>query len=71
MKSNTNTTEDFLDPSEVVAYVFRYDVESAGHKIDEVEITEDEGISQEEFLKIHEALYEEALMLHRDLSTQT
>lgn len=63
--------EDFLKPDEVAAYVFSYDKKSAGHKINEVEITEEDGISQEEFLKIHEALYEETIKLRRDLSAET
>jgi predicted ATPase len=61
---------DYLDPSEVAAYIFRYDAESDGHKTEEVEITEDEGISEEEFLKIHKALYEETIKLRRDLSAE-
>jgi len=63
--------EDFLKPDEVAAYVFSYDKKSAGHRINEVEITEEDGISQEEFLKIHEALYEETIKLRRDLSAET
>ena len=51
--------------------MFTYDEGSAGYKITEVEITEEDGISDEEFLKIHEALYEEAIKLRRDLSAET
>ncbi len=60
--------EDFLKHEEVAAYVFNYDKRSGGNKITEVEITEEDGISQDEFIKIHEALYEETLKLRRDLS---
>ena len=63
--------EDFLKPDEIGAYVFDYDIKSGGHKITQVEITEEDGISQEEFLKIHEALYEETIKLRRDLSAET
>ena len=63
--------EDFLKPDEISAYVFAYDKRSAGHKIIEVEITEEDGISDEEFLKIHEALYEETIKLRRDLGAET
>ena len=59
--------EDYLNPNEVSAYVFSYDERSKGHKIIEVEVTEEDGISQEEFIKIHEALYEETIMLRREL----
>ena len=63
--------EDFLKPDEISAYVFAYDKRNAGHKIIEVEITEEDGISDEEFLKIHEALYEETIKLRRDLGAET
>ena len=59
--------EDFLKPDEIAAYVFDYDEKNGGYKINEVEITEEDGISDEAFLKIHEALYEEKLKLQRDL----
>lgn len=62
--------EDFLKPDEIASYVFNYDKKSGGHKITEVEITEEDGISQEEFLKIHEALYEESIKLKRDLNSK-
>ena len=62
--------EDFLNPDEVAAYVFRYDTISVGHKILGVEITEEDGISQEEFIKVHETLYEETLKLQRGLSAE-
>lgn len=60
--------EDFLKHDEVATYVFNYDKRSGGNKITEVEITEEDGISQDEFIKIHEALYEETIRLRRDLS---
>ncbi len=59
--------EDFLKPDEIAAYMFDYDKRSAGYKIMEVEITEEDGISQEEFIKIDEVLYEETIKLRRDL----
>ncbi|MCX5637422.1 MAG: AAA family ATPase [Planctomycetota bacterium] len=62
--------EDFLVPDEVAAYVFHYDKKSGGHAITTIPITE-EGIPQEEFLKIHEALYEETFKLQRDLTSET
>jgi len=62
------SADDFLRPDEIAVYVFDYDKKSAGHKISEVEITEEDGISQDEFLKIHEALYEERFKLQKDLS---
>ena len=50
--------------------MFRYDTISVGHKILGVEITEEDGISQEEFIKVHETLYEETLKLQRGLSAE-
>jgi len=63
--------EDFLKPQEVAAYVFNYDKKSGGHKTSKVKITGEEGISEQEFLRIHEALYEETIRLRRDLSVKT
>ncbi len=60
------TQEDFLNPDEVAAYVFTYEEKSGGHRISEIEITEEDGISQEEHMRIIEALYEETLKLRRD-----
>ncbi|MFC1717323.1 AAA family ATPase, partial [Candidatus Poribacteria bacterium] len=62
--------EDYVKPDEFAAYVFSYDAESGGHKIEEVEVTEEDGISDEEFARIYEALYEETIMLRRDLSDE-
>ena len=58
--------EDFLSPGEVALYVFSYDEKSAGYKTNKAKITE-EGIPQEEFLRVHEALYEESLKMQKDL----
>jgi len=63
--------EDFLKPDEIATYVFDYDKKNGGYKIKEVEITEEDGISDEEFLKIHEVLYEEKLKLRRDLGVES
>jgi len=62
--------QDYLKADEIGTYVFAYDKKAKGHKINKVEITEEEGISQEEFLKINEALYEETVRLHRDLMSE-
>ncbi|MHA1252093.1 MAG: AAA family ATPase [Candidatus Helarchaeota archaeon] len=62
--------EDFLKSNEIAVYLFDYDKDNDGYKIEEVEITEEDGISQEEFIKIHESLYEETLKLRRDLNNK-
>ena len=64
------TEKDFLNPDDFAAYVFHYDPESAGHKIDKLEITEDGEISQDEFGKVIDALYEETIKLRIDLSDE-
>lgn len=63
--------KDYLKPDEISAYVFDYDEISGGHKINKIEITKENGISGKEFLKVHEALYEETTKLQRDLSAET
>ncbi|MHA1222293.1 MAG: AAA family ATPase [Candidatus Heimdallarchaeaceae archaeon] len=54
---------DYLKPKEVSAYVFKYDKRSNGYKTYELDISDEDGISQEEFVKVHEALYNEFLKL--------
>lgn len=66
LKYNYNK-EDFLKADEVAAYVFNYDKANDGYKTAEIEITEEEGISQDEHMRIIEALYEETLRLRRDI----
>jgi predicted ATPase len=55
---------DYLDyEKEVAAYVFSYDKNFKGFKTSPIQITEEDGISQDEFLRIHESLYEESFKL--------
>jgi predicted ATPase len=63
--------DDFLKPEEISVYVFEEDKKRGGYQINEVEITEEDGISQEEFLKVHEVLYEEAFKIRKNLSGET
>jgi len=60
-------SEDYLNIDEVSAYVFEYNEKSKGYIIKELEITEEDGFSEEEFIKVHEALYEETFKIHKDL----
>jgi predicted ATPase len=57
--------DDYLNPEEVGAYIFEYDRNKEGYRIERTEITED-GISQKEHMRILEALYEETLKLRKD-----
>jgi predicted ATPase len=59
--------DDYLKPDEVAVYVFQYDEESKGYRIGEAEVTEEEGITQEEFLRVDEALYRETLRITREI----
>ena len=56
VKSYKYKKEDFLYFDEVSACVFCHNQDKTGYKIEPLEITE-EGISQDEFQKIHEVLY--------------
>jgi hypothetical protein len=55
--------DDYLKFNEIGAYVFSYDKRSKGYKTKPIEINEEDGISQDEFLRIHESLYEESFKL--------
>jgi predicted ATPase len=59
--------DDYLKPDEVAVYVFQYDEESRGYRVGEAEVTEEEGITQEEFLRVDEALYRETLRITREI----
>ncbi len=61
---------DYLNPDEVATYVFTYDEPSKGYKINEVKITEEDGISEEEFARVYEALYEETIKIQRELDSE-
>jgi predicted ATPase len=62
--------DDYLKPEEIGVYVFHFDKKSDGCKIEEVEISEEEGISQEEFLKVNEALYEESIRIRESIQAK-
>jgi len=60
-----------LRRDEIGVYVFQYDSESGGYRVRELEVSDEDGIPQEEFLRIHEALYEETIRLRQDLESQS
>ena len=60
--------EDFLLPDEVSAYVFEPDKEENGYKINELDVNDEDGISQEEFTRIYEELYDETFSIRRKVS---
>ncbi|MBM4031135.1 MAG: hypothetical protein FJ291_05050 [Planctomycetes bacterium] len=55
-----------LAPESVGAYVFSYDHAAQGYNINRLAV-DDEGIPEDEFLRIHEVLYEESLSIDRIL----
>lgn len=63
--------EDYLDFNEIATYVFVYESNKKGFRINNVKITQEDGISQEEFIKIHDALYEETIKLRRTLTNKS
>lgn len=62
--------EDYLTMDDIAGYVFEVEKRSGGSIIKEVEITEEDGISQEEFIKIQDVLYDEVIKLRKDLSVE-
>lgn len=59
--------DDFLNQDEAGVYLFSDDPQGGGHVVTEVEVSAEEGISEDEFLRIHEALYEERVQAQREL----
>ena len=58
--------EDFLQPDQVGAYLFRYSQELGGSETVELEIDSDTGIDEDEFAAVFEAIYDESIALQRD-----
>jgi len=58
--------DDYLKHDEVAAYVFKYDGRNHGFKINPLGITEKDGISEDEFSRIVEVIYDETIMLRKD-----
>ena len=63
------TEEDTLLPGDISVYVFKPDPKG-GNIIKKVKITKKEGISQEEFLRVHESLYDETYKLYMDIESR-
>jgi hypothetical protein len=61
---------DYLKIDEIATYVFNYDQMSEGYEIEEVEITEEDGISPKEFDKINLLLYEEMYRLQKERANE-
>jgi hypothetical protein len=60
------TEDDYIKKDELAVYRFPYDKKSKGYIIKEVEISDDDGISLEEYFKIHQDLHDESIKLQVD-----
>ena len=58
--------EDFLQPEQVGAYLFRYSQELGGCETVPLEIDPDTGIDEDEFAAVFESIYDESIALQRD-----
>ena len=59
--------DEFLKPQEVGAFLFKFDEEKEGFVTEELKISQKEGIEEEEFLKIAEAMNTRRSKLYRAL----
>ena len=60
--------DEYLRPDEVSAHLFCFDQASEGYRIRDIEVTAEDGISQEEFVRVNEALYDESIKLRRAIA---
>ena len=67
VQMNRLDEEDYLLAREVGAYSFRFDGKADGYMVDPIEVTDEDGISPDEFLRVHEALYQETLKINQAL----
>ncbi len=58
---------DFLRQEEVGAYLFTWGRKSRGYKTKELTISDEEGVTEEGFGDVHDALYEETIGIERAL----
>ena len=57
--------EECIQRENVGAYLFRWNEEQGGSLVEELEISSDSGIDENEFLNVVEGLYEESLLVNR------
>ena len=62
--------DDYLNSDEVSVHSFNYDKRSKGFKINKITVNDKNGISQEEFNKVIDALYDESVKIRRDLGIE-
>jgi predicted ATPase len=61
---------EFLSHDEVAAVVFDYNPRKDAYKVRSLEVGPEEGISQEQFMNVHEALYEESFRIKREIFSE-
>ena len=66
IKQGDFVPEDFLQPDQVGAYLFRYSQELGGCETVALEIDPETGIDEDEFATVFEAIYDESIALQRD-----
>ena len=59
--------DDYLSPAEVGAYLFCFDGKGGASHIEELRVTEQDGIPEGDFARIYEAIYDETLSIERTL----
>jgi hypothetical protein len=59
--------DDYLLPEEVGSYLFSFGKDSGASHIKELKVTEEDGIPEDEFVRIAEAIYDETLSIERSL----
>jgi hypothetical protein len=59
--------DDYLLPEEVGSYLFCFGKNGGASRIEELIVTEEDGIPEDEFARIYEALYDETLSIERSL----
>jgi len=62
--------DDYLKSDEVSVHAFKYDKKSEGFKINKIAVHDEDGISQEEFNKVIDSLYDESVKIRRDLGIE-
>ena len=62
------SAKDYLSPEEVGAYLFELEWEKGGSFVKELAVSAEDGIPEEEFARVTEALYKETVYLHRAVS---
>lgn len=61
---------DYILPEEVSPYLMKFDTKTGGYQAKKLNVDYEKGISEQEFIKIYEELYEEAFKIKEDLRSR-